>query len=211
MITIQARSTSERLPGKSLMDLNGKPLIQHVIDQCTLSGSPIMLLVPTGDELVDYCKEKFIPYFEGSEDNVLERFYHCAKTYKLPYVVRVTGDCPLVNPATIASIVGNGSKGLDYLSNCIHPCTSGLEVEFISYRLLEYTYCNAKSVEDREHVTSYIRNNINTLASKPYEFKISELRDTLMPQGNYSVDTKEDLEVVSAHLKAWGELKPVKV
>lgn len=199
MILIQARSTSERFPNKSMALLDGHPVIRHVYDHCGLAHKARWLVIPNGDPLRDYLRQEFIPFYEGSLTNVLERYYHCAKTLGLAWAVRVTGDCPLISPAQIAMVIQMGTQmKFDFVTNCRKECTDGQEVEFISFRLLEYTYQTCVDETDREHVTTWIKKSWDTLGNQG--FKLCEYNDP-MPMGpKMSIDTPEDLERVQAML-----------
>ena len=99
---IQARMNSTRLPGKTMIDIEGLPLLQHVVNRTDKSKEIDKCIVATtsnqsDDVIIDYCTENEINYFRGSEENVLSRFYNCAKKYKTDIVVRVTADDPFID------------------------------------------------------------------------------------------------------------------
>lgn len=190
MILIQCRSTSERFPGKIMQPIDNVPMIRRVIDQARISGYPVMMLIPEDDDSKDYFRENDIAFFEGPEFDVLSRYYRAMKTYGLGWVCRITGDCPLISPAQIAFVIGAGRQHqADYASNCINECTDGQEVEYISERLMEHAYRNAKDSADREHVTTWIKKNQKTL-EKDFRF-LSYVEPVIGPK--MSVDTPDDL------------------
>ena len=184
IIMIQARTNSTRLKGKISEDIGGRPLIRHVIDTCRSTGMLCVVVVPVKDPIIKQLKEWKVPYFEGSEDDVLARFYHCAVTYSAKAVIRVTADCPLLDLPYIlylARMEGQVHyaevRGID-----------GQDVELISMDALEFAHREAQTKEDREHVTTFIRGH-----------------ESLRPQAIHtipffaekmSVDTKEDLKRV---------------
>ena len=105
-IIIQARVNSTRLPNKVLLEINGKPLIEHVINQISAAKMVDYCIVatstnPKDDKIVDFCERKKIRYFRGSEEDVLDRYYQSAKKYQANTIVRLTSDCPLIDPKLI--------------------------------------------------------------------------------------------------------------
>jgi spore coat polysaccharide biosynthesis protein SpsF (cytidylyltransferase family) len=196
VILIQARSTSTRFPNKIMADIDGLPMIHRVYEQAKTSGHPAMVLIPNGDPVRDYLQKNHIPFFEGSEKDVLSRYYDAAKTFGFAWVARITGDCPLIDPAIIAFIIRLGqSYVLDFASNCTKECTDGQEAEFMSFRLLEHTNKSAKIKADREHVTTYIKKNEKALEKN---FSFGSYTDSRPIGPKMSVDSPEDLERVRA-------------
>jgi len=185
MIVIQARSNSKRLPGKIMEEIGGTPIIRHVYNSCTNSGLFTVVAVPTGDKVIEYLKEEHIPYFEGSEDDVLGRFYHCARTFKENHIFRVTADCPLLDHAYILA--------LNVFKNQVaFGCTQGVDgqnVEMFSMELLELAHKEAQG-DDREHVTTWMRKYVDK------ENKPRMIHNIPIPSEKMSVDTQEDLERV---------------
>jgi spore coat polysaccharide biosynthesis protein SpsF (cytidylyltransferase family) len=174
--------------------INGVPMIGQTIARCAATYIPTSVIIPKDDPLKDWLIENHIQYFEGSEKDVLSRYYHCVKTMKLKYFIRVTGDCPLISPENIAYVnfMGNSSNA-EYASNCIYECVDGQEVEYVSDNLIELAHQKAVSEEDREHVTTWIKKNLDSK-----QFPWIGLRDhypiDCIPK--MSVDTPEDLERV---------------
>ena len=207
-IGIQARSTSHRFPNKVMQLIGNKPMIQHVIDAAQkaaellwpLSDKPefdaiwVFLLIPQGDPLKEYAKQ-FVGVIEGDEDDVLSRYVKMVDQCNPDYVVRLTGDCPLVEPEMIAHLVSVAvEEDIDYFTNC-HPdrraFPDGYDVEVISSRLMSWLDETAEKPEDREHVTSLARRQ------RPPWARIA----VMMPEEDFediklSVDTPEDLERV---------------
>jgi len=168
---IQARMGSTRLPGKSMMNLAGKPVIRHVVRRVSLARSIDHVLVatttdPGDDTLAACCNSAGIDVFRGSPDDVLRRYrdamaYLAANGVQADYIVRITGDCPLIDPAVIDRVVRAATKGqYDYASNTNPPTyPDGLDVEVMRASVLETAHINARLPSEREHVTPYIRNN----------------------------------------------------
>lgn len=167
---IQARMGSTRLPGKILKDLQGKPMLWHVVERCRASKKLDNVVIattsnPEDDAVEKFCKEYSIPYFRGSVEDVLERYYEAAKMFGADIIVRVTSDCPLIDGAIIDACIEAFEKGTyDYVSN-INPgprtFPRGLDTEVFSFPTLERAYKNAHETYEREHVTPYIWENKN--------------------------------------------------
>jgi len=204
-IIIQARMSSSRLPGKVMRNLVGIPMIQHVINRAKQAKLADEVVVATttkavDDELADFCK-KSASIFRGSEDDVLGRFYHAAREKGVDVVVRITADCPLVDPQVIDECIRQFlEKNVDYLSN-FHPPTfpNGFETEVFSFHALERAWNEANMLSEREHVTPYLWKNPGKfrLENMPFTRDVSNMRVT--------VDDLNDFIVVERVLKSIGE------
>lgn len=162
---------SRRLPGKVLLPLCGKPVLWHVLKRVEAARHIGKVLVATSecdedDVISNFCKDNAIPHFRGSLTDVLDRFYHAAedlmkKGFHISHIVRITADCPLIDPSVIDLVVeASLAHGTDYTSNVVPPTyPDGLDVEVIRYTALEFAYRNATYQSEREHVTPYIINN----------------------------------------------------
>ena len=104
---ITSRWESKRLPGKALIDINGKPLLQWIIDRCRMSkvNDVVVATTPNSKPIVDYCKEHKIRYFVGDEEDIVTRLYGAATFAKADVIIRVWGDCPLIDPQIIDSLL----------------------------------------------------------------------------------------------------------
>lgn len=160
-IIIQARTSSTRLPGKVLLPLCGKTVLEIMISRLDeLRNNIIIATTNNGSEapIVDLCKQLNIPFFRGSEYNVLERFYGAATEYgadNATSIVRLTSDCPLIDKFLCKEAISKHQSGKFDLVN-IGPHSGfprGLDVSVFSYDLLKHTYCHAKNENDLEHVT----------------------------------------------------------
>ncbi|MDO8430354.1 MAG: glycosyltransferase family protein [bacterium] len=202
-IIIQARMGSTRLPGKIMKTLAGKPVLWHTVERCRQSQKADQVIVASTLNLEDdavekFCKENKILYYRGSSENVLERYYQAAKRVEADVIVRVTSDCPLIDPFVIDNCIGAFQKsGSDYLGNNIdpeaHTFPRGLDVEVFSFKSLEKAYRNAMEIYEKEHVTQYIWEN------KKKEFKIGA-SVTASPEYardyRFTVDYKEDFQLM---------------
>ena len=189
---VQARMGSTRLPGKIMMSVRNKPLLHYHINQVLQSKKIDKLIIattnlPQDDEIVKFVNLCGIEVYRGNEDDVLDRYFHCAKELKLDVIIRISSDCPLIDPEIIDKCVKKfENENFDYLSN-VHkkingnwiydPCgfPSGFAVEVFTFNALENAWKNAKKLSDREHVTQYILDN-------PKKFKIAGLEN----QENFS-------------------------
>jgi spore coat polysaccharide biosynthesis protein SpsF (cytidylyltransferase family) len=200
IVIIQARMGASRLPGKMLMDVAGKPAIAHVVNRVRQAkrASGIILATTTApgdDVLAEWAKKNEVACFRGSEQDVLDRYYHAAKEQSADAVVRITGDCPLIDPAMIDAVVHAYEAGdCDYASN-IHPPTypDGLDTEVFSYYSLEKAWKEATLNSEREHVTPYIWKHQELFRMKNYELRIKDEIVDLSAE-RWTLDTPEDLE-----------------
>jgi spore coat polysaccharide biosynthesis protein SpsF (cytidylyltransferase family) len=161
---IQARMGSSRFPGKVLEDIAGEPMLDHVVRRTRVASLLDTTVVATttesqDDRIVEYCERAGVPYTRGSEPDVLDRYYRGAQRFDADTVVRITADCPLVDPAILDRLIRRyHESGVDYVSNK-HKLTYplGLQAEVLSLSTLERMWNEATRPEDREHVTRYVR------------------------------------------------------
>ena len=161
---IQARMSSQRLPGKSLMDIQGQALLGHVIDRARASATvdEVMLATtvePVDAALEDYARLKGVGTYRGSVQDVLDRFYQAALVAKADVVVRVTADDPFKDPDVVDRVVRRllDDHKLDYASNTITPTyPEGLDIECFRFAALARAWGEASQPSEREHVTPYI-------------------------------------------------------
>lgn len=194
---IQARMGSTRLPGKVMMDIEGKPVLWHVVQRVKAarkSGKVIIATTVEPDDraIADFASAEGIPFYRGSRDDVLDRYYQAARIYRADPIVRITADCPLLDPDVIDRVVNLYLEGnYNYASN-IHPPTfpDGLDTEVFSFAALEKTWHEARLRSEREHVTAYIHKH-------PDLFIIGNLtcKENLSAQ-RWTVDEDRDLKFV---------------
>lgn len=159
---------STRLPGKSMKEVEGKPLLWHVIQRLKRSKRIEKIVVATtikkdDNVIAELAKKEGVGYFQGSENDVLDRYYQAAKKYEADVIVRVTADCPLLDPQTTDRVIEKFLEGgFDYVTNTNPPTyPDGLDTEVFSFAALERAWKEAKLTSEREHVTPYIRKNPN--------------------------------------------------
>jgi len=197
---LQTRMGSTRLPGKVLMKINKNDLIlDFVIRQLKFSELIDEIVIATTnleqDDIIEkYAKDNGIKYFRGSSLDVLDRYYQCAKELKLSTILRVTSDCPLIDPKIVDKIIRKFKKGkYDYVSNFLsHSFPNGTEAEMFSFSVLENAWHNGKKSNEREHVTPYIYDNQE-------KFCLGQIKNEKdYSNFRWSVDRKDDLELVKA-------------
>jgi glutamate-1-semialdehyde aminotransferase/spore coat polysaccharide biosynthesis protein SpsF (cytidylyltransferase family) len=194
---VQARMGSSRLPGKTIAEVAGRPLLLHVVERVRAARRVDKVVVATTEESSDdpialLCQREGIDYFRGSEDDVLDRFYRTARANTADTVVRITADCPLIDPAVIDSVIARFQVGdCDYVSNTIrYTFPDGLDTEVCSFPALEQAWREAKKSSEREHVTPYLRTD---------KFRTANVEsESPVPLGKYrwTVDYPADLEFV---------------
>jgi spore coat polysaccharide biosynthesis protein SpsF (cytidylyltransferase family) len=194
---IQARMGSIRLPNKVMKMVNGKPLIEYLLLRVAKAKLIDKVVVATSfnsnnDPLVSFVNSQGFETYRGSEQDVLSRFYEAAKFHNATTVIRITADCPLVDPILIDSLIEDYFKSdSDYATNTLPPTyPDGLDVEVFSFKSLERAYQEAVAPNEREHVTPYIRYSGN--------FKIHNTVNNIdYSDRRWTVDEVDDFEVVS--------------
>lgn len=194
---IQARTSSTRLPKKVLLDLEGETVLERVIKRVSCASLVNKVIVATSvekndDAIEEICSKIKVDCFRGSLNDVLDRFYHAAKKYHADHVVRITADCPLMDPSVIDQVISfHLEKQCDYTSNTLKDTyPDGEDVEVINLSALEKAWEEARLLSEREHVTPYIRKNqgVFSLGSVENSQNVSDQRWTL--------DNPEDYEFI---------------
>ena len=199
---VQARLTSTRYPSKILEKIGKITILEFLIKRLKKSKSIDKIIIAIPKDKKNFLIKKHIKkteIFEGSENNVLDRFYKTALKYKGKIIVRICGDCPFVDPKLIDKLVNKiKNDKVDYISNTINPTyPDGLDVEVLTFNTLKETWLKAKNKDDKEHVTRFIIKNKN-FKKINYKFRkdLSNIRLT--------IDEKVDLEQLRSiyfHLK----------
>ena len=191
---------STRLPGKVLMGVNGRTLLAYQLDRISKSKKLNKVVIATStlekDDVIEaFCKDYGVDCYRGSENDVMSRYYECAKKYNPDTVVRMTADCPLIDPEIIDKVVQKfKDNNVDYCANTVPPETSkfpdGSDVEVFSMSALECAHREAKDTHLREHVTFQFWQDHNYTSSQYTQEKDwSKYRVT--------IDYPEDFEVVN--------------
>tara|TARA_B100001093_G_C26723269_1_gene968796 strand:- start:515 stop:1255 length:741 start_codon:yes stop_codon:yes gene_type:complete len=199
-LIIQARVGSTRLPGKVLKKIGDKTILEFLIDRVRLSKTIDQIIIatsnnPSDEKIVKLCQKLNTNCFIGDEKNVLRRYHDCALKYKATTIIRVTSDCPFIDPLLIDEMLLNYSReNCDYMSNTTPPECSlwpdGSDIEIFSLDALKKSYKECKDEKEREHVTFYIWKNKKT------NFKILRFKNKKnLSKFRFTVDYKEDLDV----------------
>jgi glutamate-1-semialdehyde aminotransferase/spore coat polysaccharide biosynthesis protein SpsF (cytidylyltransferase family)/predicted dehydrogenase len=203
---IQARMGSTRLPGKSLAEIEKRPMLWHVVERVKRARLVDRVVVATSTNAADdvieqMCRESGVTCYRGSENDVLDRFYMAARAEKAAQVVRITADCPLIDPEVIDRVVARFQRGdLDYASNAmVRSYPDGLDTEVFSSSALERAWHEATRASEREHVTPYLRSE---------KFRTANVQSdstSLYQHYRWTVDEAEDLEFIRAVYRALRE------
>ena len=196
MTLIQARMSSTRLYGKVLLPLGDTEVLMYSVARSRSVPGNDETVVATSVEAPDdaieaWCRERDVPCFRGSEEDVLERFYECAKAYGAEAVIRVTADCPFVDGRLSRELIEKmKTERRDYVS-VAGEVPLGIRPEIISFEVLEWLHKNATEPRHREHVTYYCY-------EYPHKFRTAKVeapQDVRHPQLRITLDTPEDYEV----------------
>jgi len=206
---IQARMGSSRLPGKVLRDLGGEPVLARVINRVlrakTLTGVVVATTTdPVDDPIAAFCQQQAVPVFRGSQFDVLDRYYQAAREHHADVVVRITADCPMIDPQEIDRVVTAFLEGAyDFAANRLPPPAQrtspiGMDTEVCSFAALTQAWQNATEPYEREHVMPYLYDT-----SGRFRVKIVETEPSL-GHLRFTIDTEEDLQVARAIYAAFG-------
>lgn len=197
LAVVQARMTSSRLPGKSLATIEGRTMLARVVRRTRRAKRLDKVVVATSDkteddEIITECQRLGVEVFRGSLGDVLDRFYRAMRCFGASVVVRLTADCPLIDPGVIDLVVETLNwSGADYASNTLQRSfPRGLDAEAMTAQTLTAAWKSAKRGFERTHVTPYIYQH-------PEEFELASV--TTSPDVSchrWTVDTVEDLETV---------------
>jgi len=199
LAVLQARVSSKRLPGKVLMPILGQPMLARQIERILRAKNIDEVVVATStdsrdDPLVEICRNAGVLCFRGSLDDVLDRVFIAAQSRAASAIVRLTGDCPLADPAVIDHVIeAYRTSGADYASNTLQPTLpDGLDVEVASFSALQRAWADARLPSEREHVTPYLYAHPELFRLHPVQWSadLSSLR--------WTVDTTADFDFVTA-------------
>ena len=206
----QARSGSTRLPGKILKKINDESLLEIHLKRLNKCSNVSNIIVATTDKpedkvIYDYAIDGGFNSFRGSESDVLDRFYQAVRKEKPDWIVRVTSDCPLIDPILVDKLINFAhDNNTDYCSNTlVEKYPDGQDIEVFKFSALEVAWKNAILSSDREHVTPYIRNNsdfkganIFKALNYPCSLDYSKIRMT--------VDEAKDFDLIKTLIKDLG-------
>ena len=194
---IQARMSSSRLPGKVLMPLANKPVLAHIVERLSYCKMIDKIVVATtnevSDDLVaDYCEYNNIDCYRGSLEDVLDRYYQTAKIYHADSIVRITGDCPVIDPVVVDAVITGYLSGKYDSYGLGGEFPDGLDCTVFSFSAIEKAWKEAKLQSEREHVGPYIENNPHLFRNGALELfqGLSQQRWTLDELNDYELLSK---------------------
>jgi spore coat polysaccharide biosynthesis protein SpsF len=219
---IQARMGATRLPGKVLHDIAGQPMLVRVVERTRRASLLDGFVVATttevqDDALYELCRERGYPYYRGEQQDVLDRYYQAARQTSADIIVRITADCPVIDPLlineTVQLVTGHYSlvtDHFDFAANRLPPPWGrtypiGLDVEACTFAALERAWQEATEPHQREHVMPYLYEGVNLkpatcnlqLGTSPRGFRVALLNhDPDYGALRWTVDTPEDLELI---------------
>lgn len=195
---VQARMESTRLPGKAMLDLGGKPMLWHVLMRVRQATTldQIILLTPwteANEVLIPLAEHCGIEVIRSTPNNLLASYLEAARSFDASAIVRITADCPLINPAVIDQVVMAflAPPPCDYAANVLHyTWPEGLDTEVLTMEALTRCEQLATALADRQHVTTYIRTH-------PEQFTLRSVESPLrLGHLHWSVDTAQDFEMM---------------
>ena len=192
-IIIQARMGSTRLPGKVLKQIGDKNLLEHILFRLTKLSHKVQVVIATSDleqddKLEDFCKTNNISCFRGSEENVLERYYLCAKENNFEHIVRLTGDNPFIDIEELDNLIALHVDSKSDYSRSFAVLPKGVGSEIFTLTALEQSYLYGKKENHLEHVNEYIEENEDKF--NILELKVSDKKNR--PEISLTVDTPDD-------------------
>ena len=207
---IQARTGSTRLPGKICMQIEGKTLLELFINRVKPSKKIQKIIVATttlkqDDPIIDICKKANVEYYRGSENDLLDRYYQCAKLNGASIIVRITPDDPFVDHEVIDRGIDTFlNNNVDFVTNHFEPTyPEGLDMEVYSFQALERSWNEAKRPSESEHVFPYIQNN-------PDKFKIINFKqDTNYSHLRWTIDHQCDFDMTKLIYSYLYKSKPI--
>lgn len=196
---IQARMNSTRLPGKVMFNLLGKPIIHHIYDRLSICKHLDDIVISTGKyntnkEICDYAKKHNFPLYIGDENDLIDRLYKTALKFEASAIVRITADCPLVDPIIVDKLVSEfliNAKKYDIVTNCrISTFPHGLDIEVYSTEILKKLWNDIRELEFREWFPLYIKKNLK-------KFKILDIKnETNLSHLRLTLDYEEDFKLI---------------
>ena len=194
---IQARMSSSRLPNKVLKLINGKPVLEYLVDQISYKNIDMPIIIATSDEekdkkIINYCKSHGLKFYAGNLSNVASRFYDIIQIYNLDFFVRVCADSPLLDGKLVNKAILQINNDTDIITN-VMPRTfpKGQGVEIVNCKTYSSIFPKFSSKNHLEHVTSYFYANQKkfNILNFSYDHDVSEI--------NLSIDTKKDYDKLS--------------
>jgi len=194
VVIIQARMSSSHLQGKVLMPLVGKPVLGHIVERLSYCKMIDKIVVATSNEVdddlvADYCSNNNLDCYRGSLEDVLDRYYQTAKLYQADPIVRITGDCPVIDPIVVDAVITGYLSGKYDSYGLGGEFPDGLDCTVFSFSAIEKAWREAKLKSEREHVGPYIENNPSLFRNGMLDLfqGLSKLRWTLDELKDYEL------------------------
>ena len=208
-VIIQARLGSTRLPGKVLLKVMDKTILEYLIERIKKAKNVKDIIIATTTKkqdlaIINLAQKLKINTYCGSENDVLDRFYQTAKAFNVMHIVRITADCPLIDPEIVNKVIEEYFKsGADYCSNVLERTFPvGEDVEVFNFRTLRHTWENANFASEREHVTPYMMKH-------PEIFKLKNVRNnTDLGKKRWTLDRIEDFKFIKTVLETLYPVNP---
>jgi len=205
---VQARMGSTRLPGKVMKNLLGEPVLTRDVNRIRRAKCIDEVVIatttePEDDVIVALCEKEGWHYFRGSENDLLDRYYRAAQAFGAGVVVRITSDCPMIDPGVVDKVIGEflSLRGeVDYVSNTLSLRTfpRGLDVEVMTFEALERAWREDNNPAWREHATPYIYKN-------PEKFRLHRVTNEVdLSHHRWTLDTPEDLLFIQTVYEHFG-------
>lgn len=209
LIIVQARMGSQRLPGKTLRKILNKTLLSYQLERLKRVVNAQAVIVATStaaqDDLIEAAsRSEGVKVYRGSENDVLDRYYQAAKTFNGDIIIRICGDCPLIDPVVIDKVINFYlTHSYDYVANTLaRTYPRGMDVEIFSFDLLKRAAKEAGLPEEREHVTPYFYEH-------PDLFSLGNVsNDSDQSSHRWTVDTEEDFQLIKHIIESLWPVKP---
>lgn len=195
---LQARMGSTRLPGKVLLPFGRTNVLDYAVSRCQAAKGIDQVIVATSEkkvdnQIVEWCNKNGIEVYQGSEEDVLSRYFECAKQYKADYVIRALGDCPFFHYELADTVIEQTIRVQGDIAIYNDPIPLGLGVEIISSSALSYIYSHGKEDYHREHVTYYAYENRGLFK----QVNVETPEYVLDKDVRLTLDTQEDYQLLS--------------
>lgn len=204
-IIIQARMGSSRLPGKVLRPIGGRPLLEHVVGRLVLLRHPATVVVatsdlPQDDAIAEFCRTLAVECFRGSEQDVLARYYNCAKQYGFEHIVRLTADNPFTDIEELDRLIDKHLQEANAFTHSFEQLPIGVGAEIFSFQALERSQQEGYAPHHREHVDEYLLENPGLFKQGVLEVPSSKNK----PELRLTVDTEDDWRKADALVRQAG-------
>jgi spore coat polysaccharide biosynthesis protein SpsF len=208
-VIVQARMGASRLPGKIMKTVLGKSMLEYQWERLKRVKLADEVVIATtndrsDDVVIDLCQKLSAPYLRGDVNDVLGRYYEAAKKRESEIIVRITGDCPLIDPVVVDHLLAyylSNKNRFDYVSNVIERTfPRGMDIEVFPFKILEEIHALATDPPEREHVTLYLRRN-------PTRYRLGNFKYSKDESCHrWTLDTEDDFRLIAKFIE---QLYPV--